>query len=87
MDPAVQDNLDTFRELGIKINKRTSILASRKHINRKYITQTIKNLKSGETLGMAIIRMEQEDAIPPLKKHRSGCGCSKCLQKYGDWEK
>jgi hypothetical protein len=87
LDPIIEENLETFRELGIRINKRTSNLARMKHITRDYIIGTVNNLKQGELLGLAIIRMEQGDGIPPPKKHKTGCGCNECLARYGEWEK
>lgn len=87
LDPIIEKNLETFRELGIKINRRTSNLARMQHITRDYIIGTVNNLKQGELLGLAIIRMEQGNGIPPPKKHKTGCGCNECLARYGEWER
>jgi hypothetical protein len=87
LDPIIEENLETFRELGIKINRRTSNLARMKHISRDYIIGTVKNLKQGELLGLAIIRMEQGDEVAHPKKHKAGCGCHDCLSRYGEWER
>lgn len=85
-DPVVEENLETFRELGIKINRRTLNLARMKHVTKEYILGTVRNLKQGELLGLAIIRMEQGDELTPKKKHKSGCDCQECRGRYGDWE-
>jgi biotin operon repressor len=86
LDSVIEENIETFRELGIKINRRTSNLARMKHITREYILATVRQLKQGELLGLAIIRMEQGEEIAPKKKHKSGCGCPECRGKYGEWE-
>lgn len=86
LDPNIQENMETFREIGIKLNSRTEKLARMKHVTREYITGTVNNLKQGELLGLAIVRMEQGDEIPK-KKHKEGCACDECIRRYGEWEK
>lgn len=84
LPPVIRENLETFRELNIQINRRTEALARLPHINREYILQTVNNLKQGELLGLAIIRMERGEKV--ATQQRSGRDSPESRRKYSEWD-
>lgn len=87
LEDCIHENLETFREMGIGLNRRTEALARMKHVSRDYIQHMVNNLKQGETLGMAIIRMEKGEGIAASQRHRDGCQCDECRRRFIEgWE-